>query len=54
MPADLFWEPVKGLYFALGLVEEPNENGVQIQEVGGHGTPWELARFWGRSLDLRL
>lgn len=41
MPVDLFWEPVKGLHFALGLVGEPNKNGVQIQEVGGHQTPWE-------------
>lgn len=26
MPAALFWEPVKGLHFALGLLEEPNKN----------------------------
>lgn len=35
LPADLFWEPVKGLHFALGLMEEPNKKGVQIREVGG-------------------
>lgn len=28
LPADLFWEPVKGLHFALGLMEEPNKKGV--------------------------
>lgn len=43
MPADLFWEPVEGLHFALGVAGELKKNGVQIQRAGGPETPGELA-----------